>query len=155
MFRAADLMLITKADLLGVIEEFAPERATRAFRELANPAPVLKLSAKSGAGFHGWLSWLRSEVAAHRTRVAAGETAHPKVQPEGAALHGHAQEHSHTHKHAHEHSHTHEHTHADGTRHAHPHTHLHTHAHGSGGDPDHEHPAGHAPEDDHDHAHGG
>jgi len=147
MFRAADLMLITKADLLGVIEEFAPERATRAFRELANPAPVLTLSAKSGAGFDGWLSWLRSEVAAHRARVAAGETAHPRVQPEGAALHGHA----------HEHSHTHEHTHADGTRHAHPHTHLHTHAHGhgSGGGADHVHPAGHAPEDDHDHAHGG
>ena len=153
MFRASDLLLITKADLLGVIDEFVPERATRAFRELANPAPVLTVSAKTGAGFDGWIEWLRSEVRAHRARVAAGETAHPKVQPEGAALHvpAHEHEHSHTHEHAH--------THADGVTHTHPHTHRHAHGHthapGDEQEHHHDHPTGHTPGDDHDHEHGG
>jgi hydrogenase nickel incorporation protein HypB len=150
MFRAADLLLLTKADLLGVIDEFAPERATRAFRDLANPAPVLTISAKTGAGLEAWLAWLRWEVAAQKARAAAGETARPKVQPEGAALHGH--------DHAHTHAHEHEHTHADGTTHAHPHTHTHahghTHPHGGEHDHGHEHPDGHAPGDDHHHDHG-
>ena len=148
MFRAADLMLITKTDLLGAIEEFVPERATQAFRELANPAPVLTVSAKTGSGFDGWLDWLRDEIRAQKARVAAGETARPKVQPEGGALHAHS------HTHAHEHVHTH----ADGVAHAHPHahTHAHDHAHRPGEENDHrhDHEHGHAPGDDHGHDHG-
>jgi len=88
MFRAADLMLITKTDLLAVIDEFSPDRATRAFRALAQEGPVLSLSAKTGEGLGDWLAWLRSEVAAQKTRAAAGETVRPKVQPDGVARHG-------------------------------------------------------------------
>lgn len=87
MFRAADAMLITKTDLLAVIDEFDPGRATRAFRELANEGPVLPVSAKTGQGLDGWLAWLQSEIAAQRARIAAGQTARPKVQPDGAAVH--------------------------------------------------------------------
>jgi hydrogenase nickel incorporation protein HypB len=147
MFRAADLMLVTKTDLLAVIDEFSTERATRAFRALAQDGPVLPVSAKTGAGLEAWLAWLRWEVAAQKTRAAAGETARPKVQPDGAALHAHDQAHTHEHEHDHEHVHTH----ADGTTHAHPHTHRH--AHGGGHDHGHEHPGGHAPGDDHHHDH--
>jgi len=149
MFRAADLVLISKADLLGAIEEFAPERATHAFRALANPVPVLTVSAKTGAGMDAWLEWLRGEVRAQKARVAGGETARPKVQPEGAALHAH----SHVHRHTHEHPHTH----ADGVTHTHPHTHTHAHdhAHAPGHEHEHrhEHPGGHAAGDEHDHDH--
>jgi hydrogenase nickel incorporation protein HypB len=87
MFRAADLMLVTKTDLLAVIEEFSTERATRAYRALAQEGPVLALSAKTGAGLDAWLAWLRWEVAAQKARAAAGETLRPKVQPDGVALH--------------------------------------------------------------------
>jgi len=87
MFRAADAMLITKTDLLAVIDEFDPGRATRAFRELANEAPVLPISAKSGDGLEAWLAWLQAEIAAQKSRAAAGETIRPRVQPDGAALH--------------------------------------------------------------------
>jgi hydrogenase nickel incorporation protein HypB len=87
MFRAADAMLLTKTDLLAVIDEFDPDRATRAFRELANEGPVLSVSAKSGSGLDRWLAWLRAEIAAQKARVAAGQTARPRVQPDGAALH--------------------------------------------------------------------
>jgi hydrogenase nickel incorporation protein HypB len=87
MFRAADAMLITKTDLLAVIDEFDPDRATRAFRELANEGPVLPVSAKTGVGLEAWLAWLRAEIAAQKARVSAGQTARPKVQPDGAAVH--------------------------------------------------------------------
>ena len=48
MFRAADLMLISKSDLLGVLDDFVPEKAERHLRELASTAPVVRLSARSG-----------------------------------------------------------------------------------------------------------
>ena len=60
MFRAADLVLISKCDLLGILDDFSPERATGNVRHLANPAPVLQLSSKSGAGLQAWLDWLRA-----------------------------------------------------------------------------------------------
>jgi hydrogenase nickel incorporation protein HypB len=59
MFRSADLMLLTKSDLLEVLGDFDPRRATQAFRNLANPAPVITLSSRSGEGMDAWLQWLR------------------------------------------------------------------------------------------------
>jgi len=62
MFRAADLMLLTKTDLLAVLDDFSPERAEKCLRALANPAPVLRLAARKGEGLNAWLDWLRAEV---------------------------------------------------------------------------------------------
>jgi len=109
MFRAADLMLISKCDLLKVLDDFDPRQAEQHLRNLANAAPVLDLSAKSGEGIDAWLAWLRAEIAAQRTRVAQGRTALPAVQPDGARLHAH--DHSHTHDHEHDHGHGHDHHH--------------------------------------------
>ncbi len=87
MFRAADLMLITKSDLLPVLDDFDPDKAEHYLRHLANPAPVFELSARKGEGLEAWLNWLRHELAAHRARVADGQTLRPEVQPDGARLH--------------------------------------------------------------------
>lgn len=87
MFRAADLVLITKSDLLPVLDDFEPLRAEAHVRNLASDAPVLKLSARKGEGLAAWLDWLRKELVQQRARVAAGETVRPKGQPDGAALH--------------------------------------------------------------------
>jgi len=65
MFRATDLMLLSKSDLYPVLDDFDPERATQALRNLANPAPVLRLSSRSGEGMHDWIQWLQ-----HERRVA-------------------------------------------------------------------------------------
>ena len=62
MFRAADLVLITKSDLLEVLDDFDPDAAERCVRAIANPAPVLKVSAKTGLGMDGWLDWIRREA---------------------------------------------------------------------------------------------
>lgn len=103
MFRAADLMLVTKCDLLKVLEDFEPRRAEQQLRQLANPAPVLDVSARSGEGLDAWLGWLRGQLAAQRERVASGQTARPAVQPDGARLHGH--DHAPGHQHGHHHHH--------------------------------------------------
>jgi hydrogenase nickel incorporation protein HypB len=59
MFRDADLVLVTKADLLGVVDDFDVAKIGHQLRDLGNPAPVLTLSARTGAGLPAWLDWLR------------------------------------------------------------------------------------------------
>ncbi len=87
MFRAADAMLVTKTDLLRVIDDFDTTRAMTYFRNLANRAPVYSLSCKTGEGMQAWTDWLREQIAAQRQRVAAGITARPKMQSDGSRLH--------------------------------------------------------------------
>ena len=70
MFRSADLVVISKADLLPVLEDFDPDYATRCLRQLASVAPVLEVSAKTGAGISDWLDWVRAELEIARERVA-------------------------------------------------------------------------------------
>ena len=65
MFRAADLVLITKSDLLAVLGDFEPAFAQRCVREIANPAPCIEVSARTGAGMDTWLDWLRGERGGH------------------------------------------------------------------------------------------
>ena len=63
MFRAADLVLLSKSDLLPVLDDFNPDNARRYLRELASTAPVFELSAKNDDGMDSWLHWLFSELA--------------------------------------------------------------------------------------------
>ena len=79
MFRAADLVLISKCDLLDVLGDFDPATAGEYVRQLANEAPVIEVSARSGHGIEGWISWLRGELADLRQApavAAAGEHVH-------------------------------------------------------------------------------
>lgn len=99
MFRAADLMLISKSDLLAVLDDFSPTKAERHLRELASQAPVHTLSARSGEGMTAWLDWLRHECMAARERAAQGQTIRPAIQPDGQLMHAH--EHTHAHHHVH------------------------------------------------------
>lgn len=67
MFRAADLVLISKCDLLPVLDDFDVDAATTCVRQLANAAPVVSLSAKRGTGIDEWLGWLHEQRAAIAT----------------------------------------------------------------------------------------
>jgi hydrogenase nickel incorporation protein HypB len=87
MFRAADLSLITKTDLLAYLTEFKVERAHAALRQIGFDGETIELTNRGGAGFDAWLAWLEREVAAQRARKARGETARPSIQPEGASAH--------------------------------------------------------------------
>jgi hydrogenase nickel incorporation protein HypB len=87
MFRGADAVLLTKTDLLAVLDDFDPAKAESHVRKLANPAPILRLSARKGEGMDTWLAWLLGQLDAQRARVAAGQTQRPAIQPEGVRLH--------------------------------------------------------------------
>ena len=87
MFRAADLMLITKTDLLAVLDDFHCSKAQRYLRELANPAPVLQLSARKYQGVDQWIDWLKTELQQYRQLCQQGVMLKPNVQPDGMHLH--------------------------------------------------------------------
>ncbi len=63
MFRAADLVLLSKSDLLPILDDFNPENARRHLQALASNAPVFELSAKNAAGMDDWIDWLLAERA--------------------------------------------------------------------------------------------
>lgn len=59
LFQQADLILLTKTDLLGVLE-FDRQRVYDDLTHLNTRAPVIELSSKSGQGLDAWLSWLKT-----------------------------------------------------------------------------------------------
>jgi hydrogenase nickel incorporation protein HypB len=66
MFRAADLVVISKADLLGVLEDFDPACAEAALRALGRETPVLRTAARRAPSLDAWLEWLEQQLCAPR-----------------------------------------------------------------------------------------
>jgi hydrogenase nickel incorporation protein HypB len=62
MFRAADLVLISKSDLLPVLDDFKPENARQYLHDIACDVPVFELSAKNLSGMELWFDWLNAEI---------------------------------------------------------------------------------------------
>jgi hydrogenase nickel incorporation protein HypB len=115
MFRAADLVLCTKCDLLPVLPEFEPQRAERYLRDLASAAPFEAISTRGDRRLEPWLHWLQDELAAQRRRLELGRTIRPAILPEGMRMHGGTgAEPGHTHDHGHGHAHPHASTHRHG-----------------------------------------
>ena len=63
MFRKADLVLITKADLLPHLPEISLERIIDALRRVMPGPRYLIVSAKTGQGLDDWLKWLMEREA--------------------------------------------------------------------------------------------
>ena len=76
MFRTADMVMLSKADLLPVLDDFSPERAETYLRQLASPAPLICASAKSDDGLEHWLRWLREAVVDVRLAMETAPAAH-------------------------------------------------------------------------------
>jgi hydrogenase nickel incorporation protein HypB len=72
MFRAADLVMLSKIDLLPVLDDFDPARAEGYLRDLANSAPLIHASSKSGAGIDSWLRWLQERLESRRAAMPVG-----------------------------------------------------------------------------------
>ena len=66
MFRASDLVLITKTDLLAVLDDFSCAAVAAHIQQLANPAPVMTLSSRRG-DIAPWLDWLEEQLIKRRT----------------------------------------------------------------------------------------
>jgi hydrogenase nickel incorporation protein HypB len=65
MFRAAEVMILNKVDLLPYVD-FDAERAIAYARQVNPDITVLRVSARSGEGLGAWYDWLRRERAAAR-----------------------------------------------------------------------------------------
>ncbi len=59
LFQSADIIILTKIDLLGVLD-FDLQRVLDDIAQINSAAPFLKLSAKTGIGMDDWFEWLRS-----------------------------------------------------------------------------------------------
>ncbi|NPB06016.1 MAG: hydrogenase nickel incorporation protein HypB [Aquificae bacterium] len=57
MFKDADLVLLTKTDLLPYLD-FDPKKAERSLRKVNARAPLIPVSAKTGEGLSAWVSFL-------------------------------------------------------------------------------------------------
>jgi hydrogenase nickel incorporation protein HypB len=65
IFRNADRVVVSKTDLLPVMEEFDLERARTSVRRVRGEGRLLELSAKTGRGMDAWIAWLLAEMAQH------------------------------------------------------------------------------------------
>ena len=87
MFRAADLVLLTKTDLAEHLPEFDSRRARDNLAALATPADCFEISVRSETGMQAWMNWLEQRLAAHRGDLSAGLNRRPRVQSDGEVLH--------------------------------------------------------------------
>ena len=84
IFRAADLVLISKSDLLPVLDDFKPENAIKYMHDIASTAPIFELSAKTGDGMEQWLEWLKQNVAQQKAKAAAQHAGHSHTHHHGS-----------------------------------------------------------------------
>jgi hydrogenase nickel incorporation protein HypB len=59
MFRAADLVVLTKIDLLPYLPGVRPERIEEALARVMPEPKLLALSATTGEGMDAWIDWLK------------------------------------------------------------------------------------------------
>jgi hydrogenase nickel incorporation protein HypB len=101
MFRTADLVMISKTDLLPYLDDFNPERTRRYLQEIASTAPIIELSSKDGEGMSDWTAWIGQQVAERKRHLEA----HPAISAHAHHTHDHEHDHEHQHMHSHAHSH--------------------------------------------------
>ena len=69
MFRGADLIMLSKIDLLDVLDDFSPAKAEAHVRALANPAEIMRTSARRPETLAPWIAWLETRLAHSRAAV--------------------------------------------------------------------------------------
>jgi hydrogenase nickel incorporation protein HypB len=62
MFRKADLVLLTKIDLLPHLPDVSVAAVRAALARVAPEARLLPVSARTGEGLEAWLDWLRAQL---------------------------------------------------------------------------------------------
>ena len=86
MFRAADLVLVTKTDLLGAIDDFSVERARAAVRALGRDTLLRTVHARREPWIGPWTDWLGQVLDAHRTTLRPAPPAQPLAPPRAASF---------------------------------------------------------------------
>jgi hydrogenase nickel incorporation protein HypB len=73
MFRKADLVLVTKIDLLPYLPDVRLENIADALARVMPSPKMLPLSARTGEGMRAWLSWLAACGESSRRRDLSPE----------------------------------------------------------------------------------
>jgi hydrogenase nickel incorporation protein HypB len=145
MFKAADLVLLTKCDLVPHLDVDLAKVHDALARVMPRPRAI-EVSARTGKGLDQWIAWLEE---LRRPMISpALPLKEVRMHSHGGHTHGPGEGHEHEHAHEHEHSH-------GGKPHSHPHVHRHGHPHDHGSGSGHEHGGvDHAHDHaDHDHEH--
>jgi hydrogenase nickel incorporation protein HypB len=71
MFQRADLVVLTKTDLLPYLDGVSVERIRLNLEQVAPAARLLPLSAKTGGGIGAWIAWLETQRRAGRIETSA------------------------------------------------------------------------------------
>ncbi len=85
MFRVADLVMISKSDLLPILDDFKPENAKRYLRDIASTAPVMEISSKDKSGMSQWINWINQQIESRKTYLEQ----HPVVADHSHHHHDH------------------------------------------------------------------
>ncbi|HOA72174.1 MAG TPA: hydrogenase nickel incorporation protein HypB [Phycisphaerae bacterium] len=64
LFQQADVVLLTKVDLLGILD-YDLNRVRDDLARINTRAPFIQLSSKTGQGFDQWLAWLKQQRLEH------------------------------------------------------------------------------------------
>ncbi len=62
IFRASDLVVLSKTDLLEVMDDFLPERAAANLRDLGQDTPLIQTAVRRKPSIAAWLAWLETEL---------------------------------------------------------------------------------------------
>jgi hydrogenase nickel incorporation protein HypB len=83
MFRAADLVVLSKIDLLPVLDDFDPLRAQEALRRLGRSTPMISTAARRAVSLSPWVAWLDEALARPRA-IAPHRHGLAPIAPRGA-----------------------------------------------------------------------
>jgi hydrogenase nickel incorporation protein HypB len=64
IFRASDLVVLSKTDLLEVMDDFLPERAAAALRSLGSDTALIHTAARRAPSIGAWLGWIEAQLRA-------------------------------------------------------------------------------------------
>jgi hydrogenase nickel incorporation protein HypB len=84
MFQRADLVVLTKIDLLPYLDGVSIETVRRHLDRVAPATPLLAVSARTGAGFEDWIAWLEAQrqvLGLDRAALVDGGDAHLHAPP--------------------------------------------------------------------------
>jgi len=93
MFRSSDFVLISKSDLLPILDDFKPDNAKRYLQDIASTAPILEISSKNSHGMPEWMNWIQQQISQRKEYL--------QQHPVSASHHHHTHSHDHTHDHPH------------------------------------------------------
>jgi hydrogenase nickel incorporation protein HypB len=81
MFKAADLVLVTKADLLRHLPDVSLDAISDSLARVMPRPQVIVVSSATGFGLDAWVAWLEARRSSGAQRVVAGLAAHGAGDP--------------------------------------------------------------------------